>query len=680
MFKHKKNMKKFLHFSSIILGILSFSFSLSAQTPGPGSSYDYNSTFMSASNNVSLNPTSSMTIEAWIKADNWAALSWQNVIISKDGWAAGNEGFVLRAGGNGILSFNFSGAGVWREVVSAPIMTTGKWYHVAGTYDGTTIRIYINGEEVGTSAYTGSISHGAYDLNIGRASYTVGGPRYFDGQIDEVRMWNAAIPPSEIQDYMCQKIDPSHPSFASLVANYSFDNPGFLLDSSPNGNDLTNAAANQMTSGAPIGDQSVHQYGGIYDLSLKYLAIDSIRVQSTNAFSTIHLYRVDMAPNSLNATSTIDSMDYSHYYGVYTGSSTPLSYSLAYNYYGNPMGLANANYLNLAGRTNAAATQWVPQGATVDQPATKVNETFSDRTELMLAILCKDINLNISGIQDLCTGDSLIAGDLTENTNYQWHNSVGAITGETDSSYIITATDDYYLVANDGLCVDTSAIISVTINPIPTATVAIDLCSGESYTFADATVSNNITANESYTSIFSNAAANGCDSIVIENITITPLPDVMVSESGNTITAQNVNAGATYQWLDCDNSFAPLSGETNQTYTAAGNGSYAVAINEGDCADTSVCSIIDDVGIIENNFSNKVIVYPNPTKGDFSIDLGENYQTVTILVTDLNGKIVQSNTFNKSQLLNLKLEESSGVYLLNIESGNNKALIRLIKE
>ena len=51
-----------------------------------------------------------------------------------------------------------------------------------------------------------------------------------------------------------------------------------------------------------------------------------------------------------------------------------------------------------------------------------------------------------------------------------------------------------------------------------------------------------------------------------------------------------------------------------------------------------------------------------------------------VTLTDLNGKILYSEMYADSQLLKLKLENSAGVYLLTIESGNKKAVIRLVKE
>ena len=86
------------------------------------------------------------------------------------------------------------------------------------------------------------------------------------------------------------------------------------------------------------------------------------------------------------------------------------------------------------------------------------------------------------------------------------------------------------------------------------------------------------------------------------------------------------------------------------------------------------------VGIIENDFGNNLRVYPNPSDGNFSIDLGLNFESVKVHVRDITGKLVLSKTYNESQLLNLKLEEAAGVYLLIIEAEGKKAMIRLVKE
>jgi hypothetical protein len=154
--------------------------------------------------------------------------------------------------------------------------------------------------------------------------------------------------------------------------------------------------------------------------------------------------------------------------------------------------------------------------------------------------------------------------------------------------------------------------------------------------------------------------------------------DSAVTQSGVTLTADIT--GADYQWLDCASGYSIILGDTSQSFTATINGNYAVEITQSDCIDTSACYSINGVGVVENDFGNDLLLFPNPSDGNFAIDLGRTYQTVTITMADLNGKLIQSKTYNKIQLLNMKLEKPAGIYLLMIESGDKKAVIRLVKE
>ena len=690
-------MKSTLQFPLSFLFCLLASFGLNAQVAGAGTSYDFASNTMTVPNNPSLNPTN-ISIEAWIKADTWAANSWQNVIVSKDGWASGNEGYTLRAGANGVLSFNFSGGGTWREVMSAPVMQIGKWYHVAGTYDGAMMRIYVNGEEVGTTAYAGAITNGSYNLTIGGAAYTAGGTRYFDGNIDEVRIWSEPLSQVEIRDYMCKKLDPSHPSFASLLAHYTFDAPNYFFDSSPNGNNLTNIGATQAISGAAIGDESVYEYGTPYDLSLAYSTIDSIRVQSSNTISTIHLYRVDMEPNTLNAASTIDSMDYSHYYGVFVGSNASYSYSLDYNYYGNAMGLANGAYLDLASRTDATVTSWAPQGGTVNEPATTVNKSFTNRSELMLAIACKQINLNVSGVQSLCDGETMDAMDQVVNSNYQWHDASGPIVGETSSTYTMTASGDYYLVANDGLCVDTSDVINLTIHPNPTVdfgTLGTAYCDNE----GPAPILNPTPAGGTYTGsgisgtdfdpstagvgthtlYYDYADVNGCsdvDSLVVDVFAQPAAPTITLN--GDVLCVSSGGPGTVYEWSLDGN---PVAIGFDTCFIATINGEYTVTCtnSEGCVSEDSSPQTVSGIGIDENEISQSMSISPNPTSGFITVQFEDLTAELVVSLRDINGRIIETKTgiatieFDLNQL-------DAGIYLIDCEYGGQRIVKRIVRD
>ena len=108
----------------------------------------------------------------------------------------------------------------------------------------------------------------------------------------------------------------------------------------------------------------------------------------------------------------------------------------------------------------------------------------------------------------------------------------------------------------------------------------------------------------------------------------------------------------------------------------------ADACNEttyGETEDYMVNIVESSLGLIENSFNNKPLVYPNPTVGNFSIDLRGVYSNVSIKITDLSGRIIQFDKKLNGRFFNLEIDDSSGMYLLVVESGNNKAVIKVIK-
>lgn len=205
-----------------------------------------------------------------------------------------------------------------------------------------------------------------------------------------------------------------------------------------------------------------------------------------------------------------------------------------------------------------------------------------------------------------------------------------------------------------------------------TSTDVITAC--DSYTWIDGntyTVSNNTA-----TYILNNT--NGCDSLVLLDLTIKSVSDITTTLNGVTLSSNNNNAS--YQWLDCNNNYSIISGEINQSFTPSINGNYAVQLTENGCIDTSVCVSILTIGIIENGFGNKLLVSPNPTIGDFSIDLGSVYKSAEISISDINGKLIRSELSENKQVINMSLREPTGIYLLMIQAGDKTAVIRLIKD
>jgi hypothetical protein len=154
--------------------------------------------------------------------------------------------------------------------------------------------------------------------------------------------------------------------------------------------------------------------------------------------------------------------------------------------------------------------------------------------------------------------------------------------------------------------------------------------------------------------------------------------DLTITQVNNLLNANNNVAGITYQWIDCADG-SEISGSTAQTFSATTNGNYAVIINDNGCIDTSACVSISSLGIIENGFGKDLLLYPNPTSGHFTIDLGEILADITINITDLSGRLIQTKTYYHRQLINLLLEESAGAYILSIESTDKKGSFKLMK-
>jgi hypothetical protein len=207
-------MKKFF-----ILLFLSTSFVSYGQNcvPNTGSvGFDGLSSYIYFSSNSMLDISDSITIEAWIKASAWGINSAKGSIVCKHGWYFGEEGYVLRAGGNGELSFNIAGdsSGIpvsWREVVSTTgALQLNTWHHVAGTFDGQQLKIYIDGILAGTRAFPGTIVPSTdYSLKIGKlADDNQPDTRYWAGQIDEVRIWHKVLTQQQIGANLFHHIDP----------------------------------------------------------------------------------------------------------------------------------------------------------------------------------------------------------------------------------------------------------------------------------------------------------------------------------------------------------------------------------------------------------------------------------------------------------------------------------------
>lgn len=119
---------------------------------------------------------------------------------------------------------------------------------------------------------------------------------------------------------------------------------------------------------------------------------------------------------------------------------------------------------------------------------------------------------------------------------------------------------------------------------------AITICQGE-YIIIDG---QQVSAPGTYTGTITNSL--GCSTSSIVNLTVTPV-DVGVSQLNINLFADA--SGAQFQWLDCNNGFAEVTGATGTQFTPNVDGSYAVEVTQNGCTDTSACYTVVGVGINE---------------------------------------------------------------------------------
>jgi hypothetical protein len=127
--------------------------------------------------------------------------SWGNFWNTVDGY----DIWYQDSGGGGRVGFGIASPdGRLRYTANFPgEMTPSKYYHVVGTYDGTEIRLYVDGELVDVTPHTLPIGYLSGPIHVGghiSHSYYGVGRHYFDGVIDEVVVYDYALSPEEIHE------------------------------------------------------------------------------------------------------------------------------------------------------------------------------------------------------------------------------------------------------------------------------------------------------------------------------------------------------------------------------------------------------------------------------------------------------------------------------------------------
>lgn len=266
--------------------------------------------------------------------------------------------------------------------------------------------------------------------------------------------------------------------------------------------------------------------------------------------------------------------------------------------------------------------------------------------------------------------------------------------GASYTTPAITATTIYYV--QDSTCAEgPRTAVTVTFSPAMSTSVSSQtdvLCNGGNNGSAGVSVSGgtpgysylwtpsggtspaafNLSA-LTYTCTITDAA--GCSHAQPVTITEPPPINNSITVAGNTITANE--AGATYQWIDCLNSNAPVNGETGQVFLPQYNSDFAVIITMGACSDTSSCTSI--ITGIAQTTQLPFAVSPNPTSGQVTFQLHQLFADAALDVFNTTGQLVL-HVIPSGTTTTIELPEASGMYLIRLTAPGVNGLTRVIKK
>lgn len=224
--------KSYFGFANLLLAtLLSAQLCVTGQTAA-SLNFDGVDDKIDIAHNAAFNLTNGLSLEVWINTN----VSGQQFITTKDedSWYLAVNGDNNHSGKTSVFLNGVAPSGWLNGNIS---INDGNWHHIAATYDGVKLKLYVDGALDGEKLCSGAVSTGTSNIKIGMRPFFPF-QSYFAGNIDEFRIWSVARTQCEIKAYMKCEITGTA---SGLVANYHFN------QGSPAGN---NSSVTTLTSSA----------------------------------------------------------------------------------------------------------------------------------------------------------------------------------------------------------------------------------------------------------------------------------------------------------------------------------------------------------------------------------------------------------------------------------------------
>ena len=238
--------------------------------------------------NENQNVGNQLTIEGWIKpaTNNNSCSLLQKRTNSNVG------GYVLEVVNSQTIGFYIFVGGTFHALIPANSVTAGVWQHIAATYDGAFMRIYVNGIEIANQAQTGAIDSVTAPIIIGR-NIVVNSP--YQGGIDELGLYNRALAAAEIQSISNAGLAGKYKVQSTVPANIAAWYPG-----DGNANDLQAANNGTLQGGATYAAGKVGQAFSLNGTNAFVLIPNSAANDPTTAGSIEAWVKFNQTPSAVN--------------------------------------------------------------------------------------------------------------------------------------------------------------------------------------------------------------------------------------------------------------------------------------------------------------------------------------------------------------------------------------------
>jgi gliding motility-associated-like protein len=569
------------------------------------------------------------------------------------------------------------------KVVTSPIpVVNNVWYHIAATYDGGSIKLYINGCLVADSAHTGTIVTNDLVSAIGTRAASPG-TDHFRGSIDELRVWNVVRTQPQILQNMNNLPNPT--TQAGLLAYYKFDGNYFNLQG--------NATHDGIPQGTPTFDTeaptiSVPEITDVdivdatcFGYSDASLSISGVGNQITYSINGTNFYPDSTFSSILggNITVYIKSLE-----GCIISKDTiigqPAQVPAPTISYNTP--LCSGDTLALSIDTLSGATcYWTgPNGFISNSFDTLIPNATSIESGIY------SVYLMYNG----CYSDT-IAETITVNPVYNLVITETICSNEfyTLGNQQLNQPGNYFLNLQTVAGCDSIIDLTLIVNPSYSFTRDTTLCDGETFTFYGQTLST--------TGIyqFDLQTTLGCDSVIIYDLIVFPIPASPILSNNSPLLCPNDIAifvvqpvlGGTFAWTG-PNNFASELDSFSFAAPVPSIGDYFATVTVNGCESPASQIALDILNIYTlDDFEFPNVFTPNDDNSNDVLELDDYFKTCqeyTMYIFDRWGNLIYTQIsggepFDGKTANDVNHQDGVYYYKLTYENGEKNGFFHIVR-